>query len=130
MSELDDLYVRTRLLWEQDPEKFERDQPLLARAFSAQQVDQAPARAVFDAHLRKLEGDLKAAQGALEDAHLAIKVREGQLQQEIERLRRSEAVLADRVAQQEQTIEDLQREPLVAPDEAERLAGLGWRKGA
>ncbi len=37
LDELDDVYVRAKSLWTQNPESLEREQPLLARAFSEQQ---------------------------------------------------------------------------------------------
>ena len=121
MSELDDLYVRTRRRWEQDPEKFERDEPLLARAFEGQGEDLGPILSLRNRQIADLEQKLRSLEREMEDRLQHAAERHRVLKRDLEAEQRHSAILAGELAEKA-------REMAQMPSESETLAALGWRK--
>lgn len=128
MSELDTIYQRTILHWQQAPGDLERDQPLLARAFK----DAQPNRELEDT----LERKQRQWQRDLDEAHatLARTTRERNvLQEQLEALQATHHALERHASALEAEAEtpELVVVPSVVfePSESQQLAALGWRKG-
>ena len=122
MSELDDLYVRTRRRWEQDPEKFERDEPLLARALSEQQTDLGPVLALRARQIGTLEQRVRDLERELEDRMAHAAERERALRRDLVAEQQHSALLAGELAEKAQEMAQM-------PSETDTLAALGWKKG-
>ncbi len=130
---VDGLYERLLADWQRDPSTL--DNPVLRRAFEAG----VPNRELQDAHeqaTRGLQVEREHANASdvarRNERHQHARDR-AQLEGELVNTRRKLALLRDRTDRELTRLRaDLKPapEPVFAPGEAERLAGLGWRKGA
>ncbi len=128
-DELDELYSRTRLLWEADPEAFEKDQPLLARAFRDQPADQTPALHSLNAELETLRAELRNGQLTHEMQQAVGMERERLLRREWEEERRLAHALVQELAEARKRLEWAERRPKITLEEASILAEIGVSKG-
>ncbi len=129
---LDDLYSRLLNNWQRDPSTL--DNPLLARAFEAGEVN------------RNLEGKLEQAErglGAERERYHSLKAHAEQERARLTRELANATAKIDRLQhtltlelnEALKTIAALERDLLppqpvkMQQNEAEQLAGLGWRKG-
>jgi septal ring factor EnvC (AmiA/AmiB activator) len=135
VSELDSVYERAKHAWATNAAKFEREQPLLARAFAEAQPNRELA-AEFERQKRQVDNERN------EFAHeiTAVTHERDAALRDIASLRaqRDAERRAHTTAQRylEGQLTDLQREtarplvPIFDGDEQQQLAALGWRKDA
>ncbi len=123
MSELDQVYVQARTLWEREPETLEREQPLLAKAFAAQGVDQSAQLGVLNRHIEKLEARSKDLERELEDRMAHAGERERRLKEDLRASERGVILLTEELEHTKQALAG-------RPSEAELLSTLGWSKSA
>jgi Arc/MetJ family transcription regulator len=132
VSELDDLYLRLKEHWHESPEKLERDEPLLARAFREAQPNRD-----LQAALEQSKRDFDRAVGESIHAIEALQRERDTAREDLATVQaqRSGEARAHAVIQQRlegQLADSRPREPVTPTfeaDEQQQLAALGWRKG-
>ncbi len=129
-SELDGVYVRAMEAWEADREKFEHEQPLLARAFTEQKpgLDQAQALAVFGRRVQDLESQLKNQQADMDARSGMYEERVRILKRDLADAQHRGVVLAEELRDRNAQIQSLSRKAEIEGPEADRLAARGWKK--
>lgn len=127
-TELDGIYIRAKERFEVEPEQFEHDQPLLARAFTEANPgpDLGNALRVFQRRVQDLESQLKRHQMDAEVRHDALQERARILMKDLKEATQANVVLASELDKAERRAQDLMRE--AKPSELSVLAGLGWKK--
>ncbi len=123
MTELDDLYSRVRLLWEADPEQFEKDQPLLARALRDRPIDMTQTVQSLNAQLERLRAELRREQLQAEMQRATGKERERLLKKEWEAERRGAHALAAELEETRRQLAWAKRKPKMMPQET-AMAGV------
>jgi predicted nucleic acid-binding Zn-ribbon protein len=133
MSELDGVYRRLKTQWLELPEKLERDEPLLARAFAEAQPNRdleaafEQAKRDHDRGLGETAHALQRLEGERDAALDELQVVRTQRLTENRAHAAAEARLEGRIAALERQLAPTV-EPTIDQDEAGQLAALGWRK--
>ncbi len=123
MSELDDLYLRARRSWEQDPQALEHEQPLLARCFADKIPDFTNDLQARDRTIAALEERIRSLERELEDRMAHAGERERRLKQDLRASERGVVLLTEELEHTKATL-------AARPSEAELLSTLGWSKSA
>ena len=135
MSELDDLYARIREAWLEEPEKLEKDQPLLARALREAQPNRDLEYAL-ECKNREVESERRHLAVTRERTNRERVDREqriGQLAGELAKIQRESA---KEIARLTGVVERLRKErkerigSVTTLAEQAGLAEFGWRKSA
>lgn len=129
-TELDGVYIRAHERWEDDPEAFERDDPLLARAFGELSRDGSAgdSQRVFSRRIQELEGQLRRQQFDRDKDDLTYKEAVRTLRRDLADANHRCAVLTEELHRYED--QALRLAAQIKPREAEQLSSLGWRKEA
>ncbi len=123
MSELDDLYLRARRSWQQDPQALEREQPLLARCFADKIPDLTDDLQARDKTISNLEERIRSLERELVDRMANADERARRLKEDLRASERGVTLLTEELERTKQTLAG-------RPSEAELLSTLGWSKSA
>ncbi len=129
MTELDEIYIRAKGIWEHEPEVLEREQPLLAKAFAAQGEDQSAQIQLYNRHLAKQEAQIKRLEARLAAQAEEAATRERLLRNELEARELFAGKLVADLLESQKELEWATRKRKTTPDEEDALAEMGLRKG-